>query len=485
MVHIPSEKEREKVEEEFNRKYRPQLTNEALSELYGRRVEHYDIRIVGVRDDCKTLFIRADIAFRDGKEARFWKHYVDWGTFTSMSKAIYKNPFTEKNEDDYLEVLSNKGFVPKYDWTHTFPVENGSRRISRIISMEYVDMNMVDFLTTYAEELMELKSKTSRSTAVSSKSRISELERIISTTFRLVINASAFNDNIFCSSEEGKSSSKLLTKIMRMEKEEYLVNLKNYMFATSGELFSDSFEKGSEWYGALGCKLESCLKMHVAKRLTDYPDMEAPRNLWLHPENVLISKGLDEKTLLEIDPRDINQMVKSQGIISGVFHPYSQIKITDQQMMIVPIAFSYSNLINFIPFSNLEFGLSEKTKTELFKHALFADRSFSRGEKLSLNLAPLTDELPMHMSQAEAATIFHLLLNTYTITMYYQENRIEKELFKELMDRRLSEFKNCQGHGEFGVFKIVYSALQHMFNRTLGIESREEWSNAPAAGKLR
>ncbi len=476
MVHKPSEQEREKVEEEFNRKYRPQLTNETLSELYGRKVEHYDIRIVGVRDDCKTLFIRADIEFRDGREARFWKHYVDWGTFTSMSKAIYKNPFTEKNEDDYLEVLSNKGFVPKYDWTHTFPVENGSRKISRIISAEYVDMNMVDFLAPYAEELMELKSKTFRSTATASKSRISELERVISTTFKLVINASAFNDNIFCSIED-KNISKLMSKIKRMEKEEYLVNLKNYMYAISGVLFSDSFEKGSEWYSALGCKLEGCLKVHVAERLTDYPDMEAPRNLWLHPENVLINKGLDEKTLFEIDPKDINQMVKSQGILNSVFYPYSLIKITDQQMMTVPIAFSYSNLINFIPFSDLEFGLSEKTKTELFKHALFADRSFSRGEKLSLNLAPLTDELPMHMSQAEASTIFHLLLNTYTITMYCKENRLEKELFKELLNRRLSEFRNCQGNVEFGVFKIVYSALQHMFNQTVGIDNKENWAN--------
>src|SRR3989338_10276044 len=123
MAYELSEQKKQEVLNNFNETCLPLLDNELLSDKFGRKVERLEIEPLMCREDGKTNFYKAVVYFSDGKEEKFWKHYLDWGLTTNRSGTFFKNPFTQRNDEIYLNILNEKGFAPKHDWTHSFKLQ--------------------------------------------------------------------------------------------------------------------------------------------------------------------------------------------------------------------------------------------------------------------------------------------------------------------------------------------------------------------------
>ncbi|MDP2750771.1 MAG: hypothetical protein Q8O89_08125 [Nanoarchaeota archaeon] len=474
------------------------ISREKLGELYKKPVAELEIRPLGLRDDnnvgyFEVVLNRGQNDAKTKMDKRFWKVCFDWGAAPNRSGYIFRNPFTEKNEHQYLQYLSaNEGFVPSFDWPYSFPNIKTGKTI-RILSMEKKDADLLDFITPYCNKLSELRKQAGkdRCSGSSYDSEIKHLEKKIMKIFKIAINVNAYNDILISLADPDKNEN-MLKRISRLDISNYRFELENFVNAISGTMFSDSFVTGLRWYDDIGAKMFSCLTKSVAEPLAAYPELERAHHIRFHPEHVLISGNVKEEFLENINPENIEVLIADliakehkisqqtnlfsrEDWLKGddAFSIYGNFSVADYRVMKAPTAFSYSKFINYMPISDLEIGLTNEMRQELLEHAIFVDYSLRRKKVCKIDRAPLSDEVPTHMKQADAATIFNLLLDTYVLTMNYTNGRVETDRFKRLMYKRLSRINEVKGeHNSFG---IVGQALDSMFNLTFpNLRNKEE-----------
>ncbi len=457
MARSLSKEEKKFALKEFNSKYRPNLTASLLSDSFKRRVVDYNIEPIGVKEDGKVIYLKANIDFGDAAENRFWKLFLDWGSATALNRAssIYRNVFIEKNEEDYLRILGKEGFAPKYDFTHHFKTnKSGVKKINRLISMEYYDMNLIDFIAPYSKRLSEL-----RMHDCPDLHEISSLETTILNVFKMALNIGAFNDAIINTNNDHKRSA-LIKKIKRT-KISYKADLMNFMNAISSQMFAEQYETGSEWDDEFGAKIEFCIDKDISEPLAAFPELETIHNVRFHPENVLINETIQTCDLLNFDTSDLSSLIKGERCA-----PYTHIAVTDYRAAKTSPAFSFSSLIEFTPVSGMDIGLTSDMKKALMNHALFVDYSLTNKELCTTDSAPLKDVMPAHLKQREAATMYYLLFETYMLVMCSKGEAFETDEFKDRMHRKVEKMKEIKG--EHGSFEIIGEAFQYMHTFIFG-----------------
>ncbi len=478
-----SDEEIENVRNVFEENYRTCLTPEKLSEMFGKKVDGYEINPLKQKKSGR-LFLKADIKFETGSEPRFWKLYQDT-LFASKSGGIIRDPFSEKIEHKYLQLLSSIGFVPSFDWHYDF--EQASGKAARLISMEFVEFNFLDLILPYSTELDGLRKKATPRSKGDSE-RLQSLETILSNAFKLAINVSAFNDALIdaMSAEDGEKADFIQFKESAEKFQTanyYHTNLMNFINTIKTELFRNAPSQAERWNATYSDALSTDISQLVRDLIT-HPEFESAHHVHLQPENILLRKLFSEKHLLEIEPwlgisKLIEKKERTQSSSAAIeathlvrtpneMQMHELFAITDYSVKKTPAAFPYSNLMGFMPYSGTGDGLNKGQRESLLDYAVAVDSSIRAGRLLETGLLPLKLLMPHHREQAVAATAYHLLLNTYNLVMNLKSDLISKQCFREEFEKRIERFKENQD--QFSSFGTFYESFKTMNTLVFEIE---------------